>query len=101
MIINISIDKLYTIDKIKRLLNAKILCVSGNVIWCDGFYIKLINGLLEINVYSSELTEKNILYDIIKPVLNEKERTFIRIQKGRMVSQFVFNKNEKIDCVLI
>lgn len=101
MIINISIDKLYTIDKIKKLLNTKILCVSGEVIWCDGFYIKLINGMLEINVYSSELTEKDVLCDITKPLLNDKERTFIRIQKGRMVSQFIFYKNEQIDCVLI
>ena len=97
MLIYISIDNIWTIDDLRKVLNVKKFYISNNTIWYEGFYIKLLKNLLEINIFDKTLTEKYILNNLMRPILNRKEKTFIRIQKGRIITQFVLNKNEEMD----
>lgn len=99
MIINIAVDNKWTIEELIQLINIKILCVSKNTIWCEGFYIKLLKNILEINVFDANITEQYILNGLMKPIFDKRERTFIRIQTERIITQFIVHKNEKINCV--
>lgn len=99
MIINIAIDNTWTIKELIQLINIRILYVSRDTIWCEGFYIKLLKNMLEINVFDENITERYILSELLQPILDRRERTFVRIQKERIITQFIVHKNEKIDCV--
>ncbi|MCM1234236.1 MAG: hypothetical protein NC489_29380 [Ruminococcus flavefaciens] len=92
MIINITIENTWTIKELINLTGIEALYVSKETIWCEGFYVKLLSSLLEINVYDSNISEKHILCDLMQPILNKSERTFVRIQKERRITQFIANK---------
>lgn len=100
MIINITIENTWTIEELINLTGIETLYVSKDTIWCEGFYVKLLSCLLEINVYDNNISEKYILCNLMQPVLNKRERTFVRIQKERRITQFIANKHMKIDCCI-
>ena len=52
--------------------------------------------MLEINIFDKTITKQ---YMLIQPIIDENEKTYIRIQKERIITQFIINKNEKINCV--
>lgn len=99
MIINIIVDNTWTTKSLMQLINVKIVYASRDVIWCEGFYIKLLKSMLEINVFVGNVTEQYILHELLQPILDSQERTFVRIQKERIITQFIAYKSEKIDCV--
>jgi hypothetical protein len=99
MIINIIVNNIKTIEELMNLININVVYISRKTIWCEGFYIKLLDDMLEINVFNKNITKQYILDVLVKPILDGREQTFIRIQKGRINIQFIVHKNETIECV--
>ena len=50
-------------------------------------------------IFNKNITKQYILDVLVKPILDGREQTFIRIQKGRINIQFIVHKNETIECV--
>lgn len=100
MIINITIDSKCSLKLLMNILNIKVMHISRDVIWCEGFYIKFIkSNILEINIFDKNITKQYISEVLMQPIIDENEKTYIRIQKERIITQFIINKNEKINCV--
>ena len=92
-------NNIKTIEELMNLININVVYISRKTIWCEGFYIKLLDDMLEINVFNKNITKQYILDVLVKPILDGREQTFIRIQKGRINIQFIVHKNETIECV--
>ena len=46
MIINIIVNNIKTIEELMNLININVVYISRKTIWCEGFYIKLLDDML-------------------------------------------------------
>jgi hypothetical protein len=69
--------------------------IIGEVIWCDGFYAKYMDDIIEINIFSDAVTKESIL-DYLQPLINNDKCTYINIQQGRFRLQYVLQPTENI-----
>lgn len=97
MVIDLFFECSVSLQQLKQILNVKYAQSSREVIWCNGFYIKLIKKRLEINVFDDKISEQYMLDNILRPIFELDENTLIRIQKGAYVSQFM--ANDKLVCL--
>ena len=93
MLINLMFYQCPSFDDVRYTLNDKICATVGDVIWCDGFYVNYLGDMIEINVFDNSLSENTILA-YFEPLTNNDIHTRIRIQQGRIASQFVLQSNQ-------
>lgn len=97
MIINLSLELSMNLQQLAQILNIKYIQSSRNIIWCSGFYIKLMQRRMEINVFDDNISEQYIFNNVLKPIFEMNKTTLVRIQKGLSVTQFMIN--DKLACV--
>lgn len=97
MIINLSLELSINLQQLAQILNIKYVQSSRNVIWCSGFYIKLMKRRVEINVFDDNISEQYIFNDVLKPIFEMDKTVLVRIQKGLCVTQFM--ANDKLACM--
>ena len=93
MLINLMFYQCPSFDDVRYILNDKICATVGDVIWCDGFYVNYLGDMIEINVFDDSLSENTILA-YFEPLTNNDTHTRIRIQQGRIATQFVLQSNQ-------
>lgn len=97
MLIDLMFSKHPSFDDLCAVLSKNISAIVGSVVWCDGFYVKYMDDIIEINTFSERVTEHKILA-CFEPMINNDSYTRIRIQRGRICSQYVLQPQESI-CV--
>lgn len=97
MVINISLEQSLNLQQLAQILNIKGIQPSRNVIWGSGFYIKLMQRRVEINVFDDNISEQYIFDDVLKPIFEMDKTALVRIQKGLFVTQFI--ANDKLACM--
>ena len=50
MIINIIVNNIKTIEELMNLININVVYISRKTIWCEGFYIKLLDDMFLIKI---------------------------------------------------
>lgn len=99
MIINIVADAVWLIDELLELIIIKKTYASRDTIWYEGFYIKICENMLEINIFDNSINEQDILKRIIQPLSQKRKNIWIRIQQGRKSTQYILYNNNQTDCV--
>lgn len=93
MLINVFLGQSLNINDLKKikLEKTQLLQFKENIVWFEGFYIRVMCDGLEINIINPNISEQHILTNIIKPILDGRN-ALIKIRKGDIVTQFWINK---------
>lgn len=88
MIINVGLNYSLTMQELAAKTKSSDAYISRNVMWLKNFYVKLLNNMLEINIFEPSVSQEYILYDFLQNVLKNQGKIFIRVQKSEIINQF-------------
>ena len=101
MIINVFLNYRITFeDLIENIRVENYQILNNRTLWCEGYYIKYSNGILEANIYDPTISAKFILYNVLEWFVAKRAGLFIQIKEGRRSIQFI-SENDDYLCMSI